>query len=100
MRAFKLICPALVMLFLSSGLSAKDSASAPDTQAAISAAFSHPSVNRFAAPDSAFVAQRIRQYLVVSVYQSCAWKGTCKDGILQVVFDTTSQEIVLVLSPG
>ena len=99
MRVFSLLSAALLILFFGSAQSAKDSA-AKNTQAAIAAAFAHPAFDDFAAPDSVIVAQHIRQYVVVSVYQPCAWKKICKDGTLQIVFDPAAQKVVLVVSPG
>ena len=100
MRAFKVFFGALLIALFGSAQSANGAASASDTRAALSAALAHPAVDDFAGPDSVIVAQRIRQYVVVSVYQSCAWNKTCKDGTLQVVFDSRTQKIVLVIGSG
>ena len=99
-RAFKVFFGALLIAFFGSAQFANGAASASDTRAALSAALAHPAVDDFAGPDSVIVAQRIRQYVVVSVYQACAWRKTCKDGTLQVVFDPTLQKIVLVIGSG
>ena len=100
MRAFRPLFSALLIALFGSAQSANGVDSASDTRAGLAAAFAHPAVKEFAAPDSVIVAQRIRQYVVVSVYQACAWRKTCKDGTLQVVFDPTLQKIVLVIGSG
>ena len=90
----------LLILSLSSAQSIGSPEAISDTRSAITSALSHPSVVNFAKPDSVVVALRVRQYIVVTIYQSCAWRGVCKDGSMKVVFNPSKHKIALVIGSG
>jgi len=69
-------------------------------QEAITAAFEYSARYGRDTKDQVVVAQRIRKYIVISFIEPCSWKGLCKDGRREIVYDPSLRKVVLALAAG
>ena len=100
-RTFRLLIATLLAISpLQSGAQSQATAKTDPVLEAITAAFEFSAKNGHDTKDQVIIAQRIRKYIVVSFIESCGWKGTCKDGRREVVYDPSLRKVVYALGAG
>ena len=72
----------------------------PETLDAITSAFEYLARYGHSTNDEIVVAQRIRNYIVVSLIAQCSWKRLCKDGSRRLVYDPSQRKIVYAQADG